>query len=75
MDTPRDNQDRLMKLILSRPRVVRDLLALLPAEWTAEVDAASLRELPTEFIGAGGESASPTCAGLPKAGAVTQRSF
>ncbi len=55
MDTPRDNQDRLMKLILSRPRVVRDLLALLPAEWTAEVDAASLRELPTEFIGAGGE--------------------
>ena len=55
MDTPRDNQDRFMKLILSRPRVVRDLLALLPAEWTAEVDAASLRELPTEFIGAGGE--------------------
>ncbi len=51
MDTPRDNQDRFMKLMLSRPRMVRDLLALLPAEWTAEVDAASLRELPTEFIG------------------------
>ena len=55
MDTPRDNQDRFMKLMLSRPRMVRDLLALLPAEWTAEVDAASLRELPSEFIGAGGE--------------------
>ena len=51
MDTPRDNQDRFMKLMLSRPRTVRDLLALLPAEWTAVVDAASLRELPTEFIG------------------------
>ena len=55
MDTPRDNQDRLMKLMLSCPRMLRDLLALLPAEWTAAVDAASLRELPTEFIGARGE--------------------
>ena len=55
MDTPRDNQDRFMKLMLSRPRMVRDLLALLPAEWTAAVDAASLRELPTEFIGERGD--------------------
>ncbi len=55
MDTLRDNQDRLMKLILSRPRVVRDLLALLPAGWTAAVDASGLREMPTELIGAGGE--------------------
>ena len=35
--------------------MVRDLLALLPAEWTAAVDAAVLRELPTEFIGARGD--------------------
>ena len=55
MDTPRDNQDRFMKLMLSRPRMVRDLLALLPAEWTAAVDATSLRELPTEFIGERGD--------------------
>ena len=55
MDTLRDNQDRLMKLILSCQRVVPDLLALLPAEWTAAVDASGLREMRTEFIGAGGE--------------------
>ena len=55
MDTLRDNQDRLMKLMLSRPRMVRDLLALLPAEWTAAVDASGLRELPTEFIGERGD--------------------
>ena len=55
MDTPRDIRDRIMKNMLSCPRVVRDLLALLPTEWTAAVDAANLRELPTEFIGARGE--------------------
>ena len=55
MDTPRDNQDRFMKLMLRCPRMVRDLLALLPAEWTVAVDAASLRELPTEFIGERGD--------------------
>ena len=55
MDTPRDNQDRFMKLMLRCPRMVRDLLALLPAEWTAAVEAASLRELPTEFIGERGD--------------------
>ena len=44
-----------MKLMLGRPRMVRDLLALLPAEWTAAVDASVLRELPTEFIGARGD--------------------
>ena len=55
MDTPRDIRDRIMKSMLSCPRVVRDLLELLPTEWTAAVDAASLRELPTEFIGARGE--------------------
>ena len=55
MDTPRDNQDRFMKLTLRCPRMVLDTLSLLPAEWTAAVDAASLRELPTEFIGERGE--------------------
>ena len=55
MDTPRDNRDRFMKLMLLCPRMVRDLLALLPAEWTAAVEAASLRELPTEFIGERGD--------------------
>ena len=55
MDTPRDNLDRLMKRMLGRPRVVRDLLALLPSEWTAAVDASVLRELPTEFIGGRGD--------------------
>ena len=55
MDTLRDNQDRLMKLMLSRPRMVCDLLALLPAEWTAAVDASGLREMPTEFIGVHGD--------------------
>ena len=55
MDKLRDIQDRLMKLMLGRPRMVRDLLALLPAEWTAAVDASALRELPTEFIGARGD--------------------
>ena len=44
-----------MKLMLRYPRMVRDLLALLPAEWTAAVDATSLRELPTEFIGERGD--------------------
>ena len=44
-----------MKRMLGRPLVVRDLLALLPAEWTAALDATVLRELPTEFIGAHGE--------------------
>ena len=55
MDKLRDIQDRLMKLMLGRPRMMRDLLALLPAEWTAAVDASVLRELPTEFIGARGD--------------------
>ena len=55
MATPRDNKDHIMKRILRCPRVVRDLLALLPAEWTAVVDAASLRELPTEFISERGD--------------------
>ena len=44
-----------MKRMLRCPRVVRDLLALLPAKWTAAVDASSLRELPTEFIGEHGD--------------------
>ena len=44
-----------MKLMLGRPLMVRDLLALLPAEWTAAVDASVLREMPTEFIGARGD--------------------
>ena len=44
-----------MKRMLRCPRMVRDLLALLPAEWKAAADASRLRELPTEFIGARGE--------------------
>ena len=44
-----------MKRMLRCPHMVRDLLELLPAEWTAAVDAASLRELPTEFIGERGD--------------------
>ena len=44
-----------MKRMLRCPRVVRDLLALLPAEWTAAVDSASLCELPTEFISERGD--------------------
>ena len=44
-----------MKRMLGLPRMVRDLLALLPAEWTAAVDASVLRELPTELIGARGD--------------------
>ncbi len=55
MDKLRDIQDRLMKRMLGLPRMVRDLLALLPAEWTAAVDASVLRELPTELIGARGD--------------------
>ena len=55
MDTPRDYQDRFMKRMLRCPRMVRDTLALLPADWTAAVDAASLRELPAEFIGERGD--------------------
>ena len=52
---PRDNQDRLMKRMLRCHRMVRDMLALLPAEWATAVDASVLRELPTELIGARGE--------------------
>lgn len=44
-----------MKRMLRCPRVVLDLLALLPAKWTAVVDTSSLRELPTEFIGEYGD--------------------
>ena len=55
MATPRDNKDRIMKRMLRCPHMIRDLLELLPAEWTAAVDAASLRELPTEFIGERGD--------------------
>ena len=55
MDTPRDYQDRFMKRMLRCPRMVRDTLALLPADWAAAVDAASLRELPAEFIGVRGD--------------------
>ena len=42
MDGPRDIQDRIMKRTLRCPRVVRDLLALLPAEWAAAADASRL---------------------------------
>ena len=44
-----------MKRTLRCPRVVRDLLALLPAEWAAAADASNLHELPTEFIGTRGD--------------------
>ncbi|MYJ94296.1 MAG: Rpn family recombination-promoting nuclease/putative transposase [Proteobacteria bacterium] len=55
MQTLRDIRDRIMKRMLRCPRMVRDLLELLPAAWTAVVDAASLTELPTEFIGERGD--------------------
>ena len=55
MDAPRESQDHLMKRMLRCPRMLRDLLALLPADWKAAADASRLRELPTEFIGARGE--------------------
>ena len=55
MRTPQDNQDRILKRMLGRPRVVRDLLDLLPAPWTAPVDAAKLRELPTDLVGGRGD--------------------
>ena len=61
-----------MKLMLSRPRMVRDLLALLPAEWTAAVDAASLRELPTEFIGERGDKRIADLCWLDKRDPSTQ---
>ena len=65
MDKPRDIQDRLMKLMLGCPRMVRDLLALLPAEWTAALDATVLRELPPSSSARTATSASRTCAGSP----------
>ena len=55
MATPRDTKDRILKRMLRCPRVVRDLLVLLPAEWADVVDATSLRELPTEFISERGD--------------------
>ena len=55
MDKPQDIRDRIMKRMLRYPRMVRDLLSLLPAEWAAAVDASNLRELPTEFIGTRGD--------------------
>ncbi len=55
MDKPRDIRDRIMKRTLRYPRMVRDLLGLLPADWAAAVDASNLHELPTEFIGTRGD--------------------
>ena len=55
MQTPQDIRDRIMTRMLRSPRMVRDLLELLPTAWTAAVDAASLRKLPAEFIGERGD--------------------
>ena len=54
MNAPRDIKDRIAKRLLRHPRMVRDMLAFVPAEWLADVRLDSLRELPAEFISAGG---------------------
>ena len=54
MNAPRDIKDRIAKRLLRHPRMVRDMLAFVPAEWLADVRLDSLRELPAEFISARG---------------------
>ena len=54
MSAPRDIKDRIAKRLLRHPRMVRDMLAFVPAEWLADVRLDSLRELPAEFVSARG---------------------
>ena len=54
MNAPRDIKDRIAKRLLRHPRMVRDMLRFVPAEWLADVRLDSLRELPAEFISARG---------------------
>ena len=54
MNAPRDIKDRIAKRLLRHPRMVRDMLAFVPAEWLADVRLDSLRELPAEYISASG---------------------
>ena len=54
MNAPRDIKDRIAKRLLRHPRMVRDMLAFVPAEWLADVHLDSLRELPAEYISAPG---------------------
>ena len=63
MNAPRDIKDRIAKRLLRHPRMVRDMLAFVPAEWLADVRLDSLRELPAEFVSARGSGASATCCG------------
>ena len=55
MNAPRDIKDRIAKRLLRHPRMVRDMLAFVPAEWLADVRLDSLRELPAEFVSARGQ--------------------
>ena len=54
MNAPRDIKDRIAKRLLRHPRMVRDMLAFVPAEWLADVRLDSLRELSAEYISARG---------------------
>lgn len=54
MNAPRDIKDRIAKRLLRHPRMVRDLLGLVPTEWLTDVRLESLRELPAEYISARG---------------------
>ena len=54
MNAPRDIKDRIAKRLLRHPRMARDMLAFVPAEWLADVRLESLRELPAEYISASG---------------------
>jgi hypothetical protein len=55
MDAPRDIKDRIAKRLLRHPRMVRDMLGFVPAEWLADVRPDTVRELPAEYIGARGD--------------------
>ncbi len=52
MSNVREGHDRGAKLLLSHPRVVKDLLrGFVPEEWLPGIDFDSLRPLPTERLG------------------------
>ena len=54
MHIPRDIKDRTAKRLLRHQRMVRDMLELVPKPWVEDVDAETLCELPTEYLGAKG---------------------
>ena len=57
MSIPHDINDRIAKRVLRHRRVIRDMLAFVPTEWVADVnaEAEALRELPNEYIGPRGD--------------------